>query len=139
MLAVSYQFEFDYCYDSNGRLFPRLEFQVSNPADPDKSVDVQMHLDSGAERSLLNGWIGVSLELDILNGNSISYQTGAGTLLTATTHVVRFLHPDLGGFDLDIGFSSIEIPRNLLGRDFFDLAQIGFRERFAKFYVTARP
>jgi hypothetical protein len=49
------------------------------------------------------------------------------------------MHPDLGSFTLEVGFSSTDIHRNLLGRDFFNLAQIGFRERFLTLYVTPAP
>jgi hypothetical protein len=38
-----------------------------------------------------------------------------------------------------VGFSSGEIHRNLLGRDFFNLAQIGFRERHLTFFITPSP
>lgn len=139
MLAVSYQFEFLYSYDTTGKVFPRLEFQVSDPGNPGETIDIQTYLDCGAERSLLNGWIGAALGIDVLGGKPVTYQTGAGTLLSAALHTVRLLHPDLGEFDLEVGFSAGEVPRNLLGRDFFDLAQIGFREHHLAFFVTPSP
>ena len=35
--------------------------------------------------------------------------------------------------------ASVRIKRNLLGRDFFNLLQIGFRERRQVFYVSLEP
>jgi hypothetical protein len=32
-----------------------------------------------------------------------------------------------------------DIQRNLLGRDFFDLVQVGFRENHSEFYVEPSP
>ena len=49
--------------------------------------------------------------------------------MEACLHAVRLSHPELGCFDLEIGFSPFPLRRNLLGRDFFNLVQIGFRER----------
>ena len=62
-----------------------------------------------------------------------------GTVLTATIHPVRLTHSDLGDFELEVGFTSVNIKRNLLGRDFFNLLQIGFRERRQMFYVSLEP
>ena len=44
-----------------------------------------------------------------------------GTVLTATSHPVRLSHSDPGDFELEVGFTSVRIKRNLLGRDFFNL------------------
>jgi len=79
------------------------------------------------------------LGIDILAGPRLVLQTTLGNRLEATLHPVRFMHPDLGSFTLEVGFSSTDIHRNLLGRDFFNLAQIGFRERFLTLYVTPAP
>jgi len=40
---------------------------------------------------------------------------------------------------LEVGFSSVTIKHNLLGRDFFSLLQIGFRERRQTIYVSLEP
>jgi len=42
-------------------------------------------------------------------------------------------------YALEIGFSENPIRRNLLGRGFFNLIQIGFRERYLTFYMTPTP
>ncbi len=52
---------------------------------------------------------------------------------------VQLAHADLGTFELEIAFSTSEIQRNLLGRDFFDLVQVGIREHHLELLVTPAP
>lgn len=139
MVTVAYDYEREYAYDEGGGRFPRLIFSVTNPAIPSRSVDVDAYLDSGAQRSLFAGWIGQDLKLDILSGRRMTYRSTLGNGLTATLHVVRLEHEDLGEFELEVGFSLDTITRNLLGRDFFNLVQVGFRERHLKFFIAPRP
>ena len=139
MITVSYDHELAYAHEPNGDRSPQLTFRVSNPGHPSEAIDVDTYLDSGAQRSLLSGWIGKVLGIDILSGDKKTYQSTAGSGIDATHHAVRLEHPDLGSFELEVGFTLGEIRRNLLGRDFFDLIQLGFRERQLTFYVTARP
>ena len=37
MQTVSYQYQFEYKYDAQGRLFPQLKFHVSTPAQPQET------------------------------------------------------------------------------------------------------
>lgn len=137
--TITYEHEFEYAHDPDGKRFPRLSFQIARAFDPQLTLDVDAYLDCGASRSLFSGRLGRVLGIDVLAGSEVVFQTTTGASLSARFHPVRLTHPDLGSFDLDVGFSSIDIHRNLLGRDFFDLAQIGFRERHLKFYVTPSP
>ncbi len=139
MPSVSYEHSFDYGFDAEGRLRPILRFLLSNITEPSTAVELEATLDSGAERSLLNGQIGVALGLDVLRGPRLSFSTMGGGLLPATLHLVRLSHADLGTFELELAFSTVEIERNLLGRDFFDLVQVGFREHHLTFFVTPIP
>lgn len=117
MLTVSYQHEIDYALDLDGRPFPRLTVQVSSPQQPNLSIDTQVYLDSGAERSLFSGWVGVTLGIDVLSGPRLNYETTAGSQL-ATVHPIRISHGELGDFELEAGFSSVDIRRNLLDATF---------------------
>jgi len=139
VITVTYDHQFLYSPDLDGQHYPRLTLRVSNPHDPTQALDIEAYLDSGAQRSLLNGWVGNALGLDILQGPQLTYESTAGTTLTATLHRIRLEHADLGSFDVEVGFSSTPIRRNLLGRDFFNLLQIGFREHQLSFYITATP
>lgn len=139
MITVSYEHRFEYAHDADGGRFPRLEIRVAHPKNEDAALDVWAYRDSGAERTLFNGWIGSALGIDLLDGRELVYQTGSGGHLTARVHPLHLFHPDLGDFELEVGLSSSDIPRNLLGRDFFDRVQIGFREHQLAFFITARP
>ncbi|MCP4654970.1 MAG: hypothetical protein GY856_06070 [bacterium] len=139
MPTVHYPFQINYLYDQDGKLFPRLTFNVSVPENPSRTVVVDTYLDPGSERSLFDGWIGTALGLDVLSGSKIGYQTTMGNVLTATIHPVRLSHSELGNFEIAAGFTSAPIQRNLLGRDFFNFVQIGFRERHQVFYVSPEP
>ncbi len=139
MTTVSYAYEFEYSYDDDGRRRPLLKLRLASLAEPALVVDVEAVLDSGAERSLIDGRIGAALGLDILRGSRLTFETMAGGVLPATLHTVQISHLKLGTFEFEIAFSTGEIRRNLLGRDFFDLAQIGFREHHLTFFVTPTP
>lgn len=139
MVTVVYDHEFAYPHDMDGTRYPRLTLRGSNPADLAQAVDFEVYLDSGAQRSLLNGWIATSIGIDPLQGLPLSYEPTVGIALTATLHTIRLDHSNLGTFELEVGFSSGPIRRNLLGRDFFNLVQIGFREHQLTFYVTTAP
>ena len=139
MIPIPYDYGFEYSYDAEGRLCPLLRFLASNIADVSAVVDLEATPDSGAERSLFNGRIGTALGIDVMRGPGITFSTMAGGVLSATLHPIRLTHPELGTFELEVAFSTGEISRNLHGRDFFDLLQIGFREHHLTFYVTPNP
>lgn len=98
-----------------------------------------MYLDCGAERSLFSGTLAAPLGIDLLQGRRIAYFSAGGMRMDAFLHAVQIQHPELGQFDLEVGFSSVSLARNLLGRDFFNLVQLGFREHHLVFYVTPEP
>lgn len=139
MTTVSYAHQFDYGYDDDGRRLPLLKLRLTNVTDPGLRVDIEAALDSGAERSLLDGQIGFALGLDVLNGPSLAFETMGGGILRATLHTVELSNSELGEFKMEIAFSTVEIRRNVLGRDFFDRIQIGFREHHLTFFVTPSP
>ena len=140
MITVQYEREFSYPYDQDGQRYPRLTLRVSNTVDPARgALDIDAYLDSGAQRSLFDGGIGRALGINLLSGEQKHFESTTGSSLAATLHPVRLEHVELGAFELAVGFSSSRIKRNLLGRDFFNLAQIGFREHELTFYITPKP
>lgn len=139
MVAVNYEYQFGYPSDLRGRRFPRLTLRMTSPRDSELSLDVDAYLDSGAERSLFDGSIARALGVDLLRGETITYASTAGVGLHAVLHKVHLHHEDLGRFNLEVVFSTVPISRNLLGRDFFDHVQIGFREHHSSFLITATP
>lgn len=137
--VVFYDHEFVYRYNQQGKVSPIIQVQIRNPLDPAMVVEVDAHLDSGAERSLFDGVVVRAVGLDLMAGSPMKYQATSGAGMDARLHGVILSHPDLGPFRLAVGFSEEPIRRNLLGRDFFSLMQIGFRERHSVFYLTATP
>ena len=119
----------DYLRDpETGDPFPGLWVAVS-PPEGGGELELQCHLDSGAELSLFDGEIAQGIGLELQAGAAQNYSTSSGTTLTARVHRVRLSHEELGEHELRVGFSEQRLARNLLGRDFFNLFRIGFRER----------
>lgn len=138
MVNVEYRYQYEYRYLGDER-FPIIQLTITNPADLTQSIDVDAYIDSGAERSIFNGFVIPVIGLELLNGGRKEYSPTAGSAITAYLHRVRFGHPDLGTFDLEVGFSDVQLRRNLLGRDFFNLFQIGFRENQLLYFLDANP
>jgi hypothetical protein len=137
MVAVQYAAEVAYTYDPiSGDPFPILPLRIANPYDPGQALDTNTYLDSGAQRFLFDGWIATALGFDLFSGPELRYVSIAGVGLVARLHQVRFTLPNLGSVELEVGFSTIPISRNLLGRDFFNFFQIGFHERYLTFYMS---
>lgn len=129
MPDVSYPFRLDYLRDPvTGQPFPGLWLAVRHPVES-KQLEVQCHLDSGAEVSLFDGQIGKAIGLELQDGDSLTFSSTTGAEIVGRRHSVRIGHPELGVRPLEVAFSEAPILRNLLGRDFFGLFQIGFRER----------
>ena len=136
MPDVSYRVSFDYLRDpETGDPFPGLWVAVGN-LDTDSRLEVQCHLDSGAEISLFDGEIARGIGLDLQNGPSQMYSTNSGAKLAARLHRIRLGHDELGEHQLRVGFSEQRLARNLLGRDFFSLFQIGFQERRSTLFFS---
>jgi hypothetical protein len=135
---VTYAHFFSYCVDSlSGETFPGLPFRVSLPEEGDTAVDLIAHLDAGAELSIFDGArIASTLGIDLMAGREIRLGSVGGFALTARIHRLELSHPELGRFTLDAAISTVPIRRNLLGRDFFQHLQIGFREFHETFLIA---
>jgi hypothetical protein len=138
-ITVDYEYEYLYRYVDQDNRYPLLQIQLVNMSDPKRAFEVDAYLDSGAARSLFDGQLASAIGLDLMAGEQKRYSSTAGSIVWARLHKVRFEHPDLGSFQLEAGFSEAGVIRNLLGRDFFALVQIGFREKHSTFYLTSSP
>jgi len=138
MLTVTYDAEFSYGYLPGHDRVPMLSFIIGLLGNT-TGFEVSACIDTGAGRSLFNGRLAVGLGLDLFDGSPIRLSTVTGQGLQARGHRVQLRHETLGDFDLEIGFSTDHISRNILGRDFLDRVQIGFREHRNTFYVTPTP
>lgn len=112
---------------------------ICNAGDPAQAVGIDAFIDSGAEGSLFQGWIPESIGLALLDGERKRYAPVHGVPLEARLHRVTLSHTELGSFELELGFCTVEISRNLLGRDFLNLIQVGFRENQQTFFISPTP
>jgi len=135
---VQYEHALDYVDTPRGPV-PALVVLVSAPSGTGRKFETIAHLDTGAERSLFDGDICVNLGLSLFSGRKRKFNFTGGGGPQGWEHSVAISHPALGSFDLEVSFSGGPITRNLLGRDFMNLIQIGFRERLQSFYVTVQP
>jgi hypothetical protein len=138
LATITYPHDFPYTDMGNGH-FPMLQFIIQSPNEQAEAIDVDGFLDSGASYSLFDESILAAIGLDLMGGPARLYQPVAGPQIEARVHRVRPAHDRLGNFTLDIGFSTGPISRNLLGRDFFDLIQVGFREHHRTLLIDATP
>ena len=138
MVTITYPHQFAYS-DMGRGYFPLLQFGIESLARQAAPVDVDAYVDSGARFSLFDGSILATIGVDLLDGPPRTYYPAAGLPFEGRVHPVRLLHDTLGNFELGIGFSLNGISRNLLGRDFFDLIQLGFREHHLTFYIDPTP
>ncbi|MBI3799407.1 MAG: hypothetical protein HY268_20875 [Deltaproteobacteria bacterium] len=90
MPTVSYAYEFAYTYSSQtGDPFPVLALQIASPDHPEQALDIDVYLDSGAQRSLFDGRIGTALGLELFSGPELRYVSVAGVGLAARLHRVQ--------------------------------------------------
>jgi len=136
MISVNYSLEFNYRIYQD-ELFPVLTVEVRNPVN-DESVEQDAFLDCGAARSIFMGTILPMVGLTLLDGEEWNFQTNDGRLVEARIHPIQIVLTEDGTqtvFDLPLAFSMADIQRNLLGRDFFDRIQVGFRESHSQFFI----
>jgi hypothetical protein len=138
LVLVDYQYSFNYRQLPFGS-YPIIQVRITRQDDPNLGIDTDAYLDSGAQLSLFNGDLLAALEIELTNDKSRPYSATVGNPITGYLHEVRLTVPNMNDFTLEIGFSDVQIRRNLLGRDFFNLVQIGFRERQLEYYLTPLP
>lgn len=142
MPTVDYPHVFAYRYSDadNDERYPGLIVEISNPARPElPPIEIDVWIDSGCGRSLLDGEYCALMGMELFAGRPFQYVSTSGQSVDARLHRVRLSHPDLGIFELEVGFSTSRVQRNLLGRDWFHYVQIGFQERLAEIYVNSSP
>ena len=118
MITVHYGSEFGYTAVGQSSA-PLLALRVTAPASTGLSVDIDAHLDSGAERSLFDGALASMLGLELLAGKAIRFAATAGPAFEARVHRAWLWNESVGGFELELALTTQHIRRNLLGRDFF--------------------
>ena len=144
MVLVEYSHRYEYRVFADNR-FPILTVEIRNPNNRELAVEQDAFLDSGASRSIFGGEIPAMLGLNLLDGQPWYFETNTGEGMEARIHTVQIVlpasedEPVPAPIALDLAFALADVRRNLLGRDFFNLVQIGFRERQLAFFLLPSP
>jgi len=135
--TVVYQFKIPYLRRLDGSLFPGLAVELENPRTGATTLEIDAELDSGAEYSLFQGTWALAIGLDLFAGTPFAFGLANGISLDARILPVVVSHAMLGRFHLLARFSTGPLRRNVLGRDFFDLLQVGFDEHHSEVFLGA--
>ena len=133
--VISFDHEVEYLDTPDGRA-PALMVAIENPRRPGRSMESIAYLDTGAERTLFDGEMAESLGINIFDGRKVLCSPTRGGSFGAREHEVILSHPSIGRLRLTVYFSEEPIRRMLLGRDFFELMQIGFRQYEQMFFLS---
>lgn len=112
--------------------------ELQNPATGERTTEIRAELDSGAEYSLFEGQLAVSIGINIFAGEPFAFRLANGTGLETRVLPVLVLHPELGAVPLRIRFTTGPSPINILGWDFFDFVLVGFDEHHSEVYLSLR-
>jgi hypothetical protein len=127
LVTVVYQTKVPYLRKAGGSLFPGLFVELQNPSRFSRAVEIPVELDSGAEYSLFQGPLAIALGFTLFDGRPFEFGLANRMSLDSRILPVVIKHGELGSFNLEARFSTGPLRRNILGRDFFDLLQVGFR------------
>lgn len=140
MLTINYELVVPYRLipDVAGALNPRpcLAVLVTGP---EGQYDVVAHVDSGSHYVVFDGEIANIIGLNLADGEYKELGPPGGGVVPARLHNVS-LEVESYRFRCRAAFTEIRIRRCLLGRTgFFNLWQIGFRERTWELYLSPDP
>lgn len=132
MPSFDFSLVYPYRYDDSGVLAPLLPVRLSLES---YTADLVLLVDTGAERTLLNGTHLRAAGLDIFAGNPLNFQGFAGARMVAYLHRVRL---EIGEYQLDseIAFSTQPLLRQVMGRDLMAYFGLALRERSLEFYLA---
>lgn len=129
--TVSYAHKFEYRnIPGHEGLYPALLLSISAT----ESVDTVGVIDTGSVRTLFNGELAAAIGLRLEDGTPQALYPINGGVLRTKLLKAHILFNGLE-FDLDICFSEARVNRNLLGRDFLEKIQVGFREHHRLIYL----
>lgn len=137
-MPVNLTFAHELLYLIQQRRVPALQLGLERLG-ASSAIDITAHLDSGTERTLLDGTLAHAIGLVLLDGAQLDFYSATGARMGARVHRVKFSHDVLGDWEMEVGFSTGKITRNLLGLDFFNLFQICFHERQQRLLMNREP
>jgi hypothetical protein len=105
---------------------------------PGYEADLFLVLDTGAERTLLEGTHLRAAGVDIFQGPSLALQSFSGSKTTAYVHRATIVVGELE-IESEVAFSTQPLLRQILGRDLLNYLIVGLRERVGEFYLGPDP
>lgn len=118
--------------DAGGTLAPLLPVRLRLAG---YQADFLLLVDTGAERTLLEGVHVRAAGLDVFDGPSLALQGFLGARTTAYLHKATLVIGD-SEVETEIAFSTQPLARQVLGRDIQSNFQLGLRERALEFYLA---
>lgn len=131
MVRLDYRWTIPYRYEEN---FLRPLVSAGLLVDGQRFV-IDCLLDTGAERTLLDGQLLRAAEIDIWAGDEVRFQGFMGAGLVCYEHNVRLAIREVE-MDIPVCFSATPLIRQVLGRDVLTHFQVGLRERYLEIYLS---
>lgn len=133
MTNLEFSSAHSYRYDSGDTLAPLLPIRLKIG---EYSADFLVLVDTGAERTLLEGVHARAAGLDIFDGTPLTFQGFLGARTVAYLHRVRVVIEDIE-VAAEVAFSTQPLARQVLGRDLLAFVKLGVRERASEFYLAS--
>ncbi len=101
----------------------------------DHVADIVVLVDTGAERTLLDGMHVRAAGFDLFQGAEVPFYGFLGSRMTAYGHQAKM---EIAGLSLDteIAFSTQPLSRQVLGRDLLEPFILAIREGYLELYLT---
>lgn len=137
MPVVDYPLTYAYTLLNGGIIAPILPVRLIS-TDGLRHQDTTALVDSGADVSVFHAVFARAISIDIEAGREET-ATGVSGDISIYYHRVQ-IQVDTEIYDLEVGFTDdLHTPENLLGRDWFNQIQLGFRENLREFYLRLEP
>lgn len=133
MPVVDFTQSLVYRYNAGGRLAPLLPVRLRLVG---YEAEFLLLVDTGAERTLLEGVHVRAAGLDVFDGQPLAFQGFLGARTTAYLHKATLVIGD-SEVETEIAFSTQPLARQVLGRDILSNFVLGLRERASEFYLAA--
>lgn len=99
------------------------------------TADVVVLVDTGAERTLLDGLHVRAAGIDLFQGVEVPFYGFLGSRMTAYGHQARVEIVNLA-IDAEIAFSTQPLSRQVLGRDLLEPFLLAIREGYLELYLS---
>ena len=131
MPPIEFPWTYPYRYDSGGSPAPLLTIGLRIG---DYEADFLALVDTGAERTLLEGVHARAAGIDIFAGEALTFQGFLGARTVAYLHRVKLI---IQGAEIEtaVAFSTQPLARQVVGRDILAHFVLGVRERVWEFYL----